>query len=234
MKKLNLFNIFLGLLALGGAGYFTYVALSTDNLYKLCWTILFVAVSLCFMTAPHYSTACSGVFTLLVIPVSIIGIIAGIFIPGKAGSITMALSFVGLGAGIGGLFLSVFLGWSSGTIVPTSDVEYSRERAAELCKEPLLTEKKNEKGKEASVVGRAVVGGVIAGGAGAVVGALSAVDENNRKRSDSSTSNSEEKDASVVGRAVVGGIVAGPAGAVVGAASAVDKNNRKHSKKDKK
>ena len=38
--------------------------------------------------------------------------------------------------------------------------------------------------KDASVVGRAVVGGVIAGGAGAVVGALSAIDKNNRKRSE--------------------------------------------------
>ena len=184
MKKLNLFNVFLGLIALGGAGYFTYVALSTDNLYKLCWVILLVTVSLCFMTAPHYSTACSGIFTLLMIPASIIGIIAGIFITGKAGSITMALSFVGLGSGIGGLFLSVFLGWSAGTIVPTSDVEYSRERAAELCKEPWLTEKKTTNDKDASVVGRAIVGGVIAGGAGAVVGALSAIDENNRKRSE--------------------------------------------------
>ena len=72
-------------------------------------------------------------------------------------------------------------------------------------------------------------------GGGAVVGALSAVDENNRKHSDSADTNAgEDKDASVVGRAVVGGIIAGPAGAVVGAASAVDKNNRKHNKKDKK
>ena len=96
-------------------------------------------------------------------------------------------------------------------------------------------ESKKQNNKDASVVGRAVVGGVIAGGAGAVVGALSAVDENNRKHSDSADTNAgEDKDASVVGRAVVGGIIAGPAGAVVGAASAVDKNNRKHNKKDKK
>lgn len=36
--------------------------------------------------------------------------------------------------------------------------------------------------KDASVVGRAVVGGVVAGPAGAVVGALSAVDKNNRNK----------------------------------------------------
>ena len=36
--------------------------------------------------------------------------------------------------------------------------------------------------KDASVVGRAVVGGVIAGPAGAVVGALSAVNKNNKKK----------------------------------------------------
>lgn len=36
--------------------------------------------------------------------------------------------------------------------------------------------------KDASVIGRAVVGGVIAGPTGAVVGALSAVDKNNKKR----------------------------------------------------
>ena len=45
-------------------------------------------------------------------------------------------------------------------------------------------ESKKQNDKDASVVGRAVVGGVIAGGAGAVVGALSAIDENNRKRSE--------------------------------------------------
>ena len=38
------------------------------------------------------------------------------------------------------------------------------------------------KNKDASVIGRAVVGGVVAGPVGAVVGALSAVDKNNRKR----------------------------------------------------
>lgn len=37
--------------------------------------------------------------------------------------------------------------------------------------------------KDASVVGRAVVGGLVAGPAGAVVGALSAVDKNNKNRS---------------------------------------------------
>lgn len=235
MKKINFFNVFLGLVALGGAGYFANVAFTTDNMYKLGWSILLVVVSLCFITAPHYSNSCSKIFTWLVIPASIICLFVGIFTPGKNGTIIMALSFAGIGSGIGGLLLSVFLGWSAGTIVPTSDVEYSRERAAELCKKPLLTEKKNTNNKDASVVGRAVVGGVIAGGAGAVVGALSAVDENNRKHSDSAdTKAGEDKDASVVGRAVVGGIIAGPAGAVVGAASAVDKNNRKHNKKDKK
>ncbi len=39
---------------------------------------------------------------------------------------------------------------------------------------------KGQNDKDASVVGRAVVGGIIAGGAGAIVGALSAVDKNNR------------------------------------------------------
>lgn len=186
MKKLNLFNVVLGLIVLGGAGYFIYVALSTDNLYKLGWAILLVAVSLCFLTAPNYSAACSGVFSLLVIPVSIIGIIAGIFISGENGSITMVLSLAGLGAGVGGLFLSVFLGCIAGVIVPTSDVEYSREKALELCREPLFTDKKTENDKEASVIGRAVVGGIIAGPAGAVIGAISAVDKNmrNNKQSD--------------------------------------------------
>lgn len=39
-----------------------------------------------------------------------------------------------------------------------------------------------QKQKDASVVGRAVAGGVIAGPAGAVVGALSAVDKNNKNK----------------------------------------------------
>ncbi len=40
----------------------------------------------------------------------------------------------------------------------------------------------NSSGKDASVIKRAAAGAVIAGPAGAVVGALSAVDKNNRKR----------------------------------------------------
>lgn len=41
---------------------------------------------------------------------------------------------------------------------------------------------KTSNGKDASVVGRAIVGGVVAGPVGAVVGALSAVDKNNRSK----------------------------------------------------
>lgn len=37
--------------------------------------------------------------------------------------------------------------------------------------------------KDASVIGRGVAGAIIAGHAGAVVGALSAVDKNNKNRS---------------------------------------------------
>lgn len=42
--------------------------------------------------------------------------------------------------------------------------------------------KKEKKEKDASVIGRAVAGAVIAGPTGAVVGALSAVDKNNKKK----------------------------------------------------
>ena len=42
--------------------------------------------------------------------------------------------------------------------------------------------KKEREDKDASVIGRAVAGAVIAGPTGAVVGALSAVDKNNRKK----------------------------------------------------
>lgn len=43
------------------------------------------------------------------------------------------------------------------------------------------------KSKDASVVGRAVAGGIVAGPAGAVVGALSAVDKNNKNRSENNS-----------------------------------------------
>lgn len=46
-----------------------------------------------------------------------------------------------------------------------------------------ITKDVSETSKDASVVGRAVAGGIIAGPAGAVVGALSAVDKNNKNRS---------------------------------------------------
>ena len=45
-----------------------------------------------------------------------------------------------------------------------------------------------EQKKDASVVGRAVAGGVVAGPVGAVVGALSAVDKNNKNRNNNSSS----------------------------------------------
>ena len=67
------------------------------------------------------------------------------------------------------------------------DMEYGHSGAARrdldrawarlASSEPSKTNK-----KDASVVGRAVVGGVVAGPAGAVVGALSAVDKNNRNK----------------------------------------------------
>ncbi len=42
--------------------------------------------------------------------------------------------------------------------------------------------KNKDKNGDASVVGRAVIGGIVAGPAGAVVGALSAIDKNNKKQ----------------------------------------------------
>ena len=63
-------------------------------------------------------------------------------------------------------------------------MEYDREKAAELIREPLGSNKPSVEDKPASVVGRAVAGGIIAGGVGAVVGALSAVDKNNRVNKD--------------------------------------------------
>ncbi len=47
---------------------------------------------------------------------------------------------------------------------------------------PYDAKKTDKTSKGASVVGRAVVGGVIAGPTGAVVGALSAVDKNNKSK----------------------------------------------------
>ena len=82
----------------------------------------------------------------------------------------------------------------------------------------------NPQKKDKSVVGSAVVGGLVAGPAGAVVGAVYAADKN--RKNNTSQVNSSGKDKSVVGSAVVGGLVAGPAGAVVGAVYAADKNNK--------
>ena len=86
-----------------------------------------------------------------------------------------------------------------------------------------LTTQLHENKKDASVIKRGIAGQVIAGPAGAVVGALSAVDKNNRNQQPSTT---DEKDASVIKRGIAGQVIAGPTGAIVGALSAVDKNNR--------
>ena len=61
------------------------------------------------------------------------------------------------------------------------------EYASDTGYNPYKAAAEAQQNKDASVVGRAVVGSVIAGPVGAVVGALSAVDENNRKH------NQEEK-----------------------------------------
>ena len=66
----------------------------------------------------------------------------------------------------------------------SSSVDITKMSSAEQAKFISELTKDKPKNERASVVGRAVVGGVIAGGAGAVVGALSAIDENNRKRSE--------------------------------------------------
>lgn len=123
----------------------------------------------------------------------------------------------GIIAGIVGLF-----GFFSTS--PKESVSHSEKEAREdAYTAKMLADMEREKqkqNKEASVIGRAVVGGVIAGPTGAVVGAISAVDKNMQNGTQS-----KEK-ASVVGRAVAGGVIAGPTGAVVGAISAVDKNAR--------
>ena len=60
------------------------------------------------------------------------------------------------------------------------EVERLKKTGA-IPKNPTSPKKEN---KDASVVGRAVVGGIVAGPAGAVVGALSAVDKNNRNKNE--------------------------------------------------
>lgn len=81
------------------------------------------------------------------------------------------------------------------------------------------------KGSNSSVIKNAAVGGVIAGPAGAVVGAIHAADKNSRSQNASESSNTSGN-ASVIKSAVAGGVIAGPAGAVVGAIHAADKNQR--------
>ena len=68
------------------------------------------------------------------------------------------------------------------TITP----EASREMSRRVRKTDAMIQHTSQVGikkdKDASVIGRGIAGGVIAGPAGAVVGALSAVDKNNKKK----------------------------------------------------
>lgn len=71
-----------------------------------------------------------------------------------------------------------------------NDVRYSKEQSQKILDDyrkahPELNttgSSAGQSGKDASVIGRAVAGGIVAGPAGAVVGALSAVDKNNKKK----------------------------------------------------
>ncbi len=56
-------------------------------------------------------------------------------------------------------------------------IKENHEKMMKILSEPIP----QNKDKDASVIGRGIIGGVVAGPAGAVVGALSAVDKNNKK-----------------------------------------------------
>ena len=69
---------------------------------------------------------------------------------------------------------------SSNDYISSADrlaIERSR-RNIEILKQPIPQPKE----KDASVIGRGIVGGLVAGPAGAVVGALSAIDKNKKKK----------------------------------------------------
>ena len=59
---------------------------------------------------------------------------------------------------------------------------YTQMRLAEINRELDKQIKKSTEPKKASVIGRSVVGGIVAGPLGAVVGAISAADKNNRNK----------------------------------------------------
>lgn len=64
-------------------------------------------------------------------------------------------------------------------ISPANKLAIERsKRNIEILKQPIPQPEE----KDASVIGRGIVGGLVAGPAGAVVGALSAVDKNNKKK----------------------------------------------------
>lgn len=72
------------------------------------------------------------------------------------------------------------------TITPEASKEINRRlRNQDRINQQILTNNYSSttsKNKNASVIGRGIAGGLIAGPAGAVVGALSAVDKNNKKK----------------------------------------------------
>ena len=89
-------------------------------------------------------------------------------------------------------FLALVVGTVFGLIVysVTNKAAKSIEKAAKNIEAYNEYNKstKQKSSKDASVIGRAVVGGIVAGRAGAVVGALSAVDKNNKNRSENNSS----------------------------------------------
>lgn len=67
------------------------------------------------------------------------------------------------------------------TIIALEAVDKAKRNVAAVNEaQRMYSKNKSEPKKDASVVGRAVAGGIVAGPAGAVVGALSAVDKNNK------------------------------------------------------
>ena len=74
--------------------------------------------------------------------------------------------------------------YTGGTVSSVNEVSTQVEslRAMNTYLKQQLNQTPTSQDKDASVVGRGIVGGLVAGPAGAVVGALSAIDKNNKKK----------------------------------------------------
>ena len=148
----------------------------------LGWTIFFGCLAAAFFLGPFLPVVVFGIYLSVVFLCIIVLGLGWLKFFGDASSSVMAIADPVLWSSLVCMIVGPCMDSVNVHTGSTSQPTHTGATYEEVMSWGYGENKKS--GNEASVVGRAVVGGIIAGPAGAVVGALSAVDKNNKTRNE--------------------------------------------------